>query len=275
MDNKQDRKFYWEVKDFMGKKHAPQAAPTSQNPNLVNSVKNVLEQNKVYKQSSFNSNINSANTIRQAITAMEAGKARGTPESVAYTKNIASNPFGVLKEGIFDILANDKKSNIDLVSKPKQNEISPLIANPSVEPGTSGSINGKNLNVAPIDEPQQSFSDKAAEANKLVDDSGNIKPATKSVPTQSEPAPTENKMTGKDVTKKISSMEDQNKISELESQVSRARGMSTSIGREGTRERGDALRARSAKIRDANLALTAEKQSQQKSKQQTGMDRLA
>jgi hypothetical protein len=72
-------------------------------------------------------------------------------------------------------------------------------------------------------------------------------------------------MTGKDVTKRVSSLEDKNKIVDLETEVARARGISTSIGKEGTKERGDAIRARNAKIRDANLALNAEKQKQKNS----------
>jgi hypothetical protein len=167
-----------------------------------------------------------------------------------------------VKEGIFDMLANTNepttKPRMDLVSKPKPNEISPLIANPTVEPGTSGLVNNRELNVAPLSTPPESFSDKTAESNKLVSDSGQIKPATKT-PT-SEPT-----MTGKDVTKKVSSLEDKNKIVNLETDVAKARGISTSIGREGTKERGDALRARSAKIKDANLALNAEKQKQKNS----------
>ena len=58
MDNKQDRQFYWEVKNFMSKNNVP-AAPKPQKPDVMSSVKNVLEQNNIYKQSSFNSNINS------------------------------------------------------------------------------------------------------------------------------------------------------------------------------------------------------------------------
>jgi hypothetical protein len=73
-------------------------------------------------------------------------------------------------------------------------------------------------------------------------------------------------MTGKDVTKKVSSLEDKNKIVDLETNVARARGISTSgTGPEGSKQHGDALRARSAKIRDANLALRAEKQKQNNS----------
>jgi len=101
MDNKQDRNFYWEVKDFMGKPqeiHKPVKTPND----MVSSIKNILEQNKLYKPSSFNPNINSASTIRQAINAIERNNQKGTPENIQHTKNIPSNPFGVIREGIFD-----------------------------------------------------------------------------------------------------------------------------------------------------------------------------
>jgi hypothetical protein len=109
MDNKQDRNFYWEVKDFMGKPqeiHKPVKTPND----MVSSIKNILEQNKLYKPSSFNHNINSASTIRQAINAIERNNQKGTPENIQHTKNITSNPFGVIREGIFD-------ETLDAVSK--------------------------------------------------------------------------------------------------------------------------------------------------------------
>jgi hypothetical protein len=172
-----------------------------------------------------------------------------------------------VKEGIFDMLANTNEPTIqpkmDLVSKPKPNEISPLIANPTVEPGTSGLVNGRELNVSPLSTPPESFSDKTAESNKLVSDSGQIKPATK---TPTETPTSQPTMTGKDVTKKVSSLEDKNKIVDLETDVAKARGISTSgIGAEGTRKRTLALKARGEKIKDANLALRAEKQKQNNS----------
>ena len=109
MDNKQDRNFYWEVKDFMGKPqeiHKPVKTPND----MVSSIKNILEQNKLYKPSSFNPNINSASTIRQAINAIERNNQNGTPENIQHTKNITSNPFGVIREGIFDDIGKPRRT---------------------------------------------------------------------------------------------------------------------------------------------------------------------
>ena len=110
MDNKQYRNFYWEVKDFMGKPHEINK-PVKTPDNMVSSIKNILEQNKLYKPSSFNPNINSASTIRQAINAIERNNQNGTPENIQHTKNITSNPFGLIREGIFDELGQPAKPN--------------------------------------------------------------------------------------------------------------------------------------------------------------------
>ena len=110
MDNKQDRNFYWEVKDFMGKPHEINK-PVKTPDNMVSSIKNILEQNKLYKPSSFNPNINSASTIRQAINAIERNNQNGTPENIQHTKNITSNPFGLIREGIFDDIGKPRTPN--------------------------------------------------------------------------------------------------------------------------------------------------------------------
>ena len=484
MDNKQNRQFYWEVKDFMGKPQSP-SLPASKPSDILSSAKNILEQKKLYKQSSYNPNITSLNNISQAIVSGQNANSKGTPNTPAHGKNIDGNAFrslqenteyaqkhygkvlsdiagkdpkdlsakdsaellmykimsgqterdpkiygygqqsqqskdkaaaiktrsgiearqrfdaeketgvdvsqkearltsyeqmpvekvadlsreawakanpqkispfykttrgdfytatgkeydalskddartfhrlqpgtpadytnlnidlpqsmqpsnilslyskkpktktlyGVIptdttslsfvKEGIFDMLANTddelppfsnnptqyySKVKTDLVSKPLPNEISPLIAKSTINFPGEWEVSGKKLNVGFLSTPPESFSDKTAESNKLVSDSGQIKPATT---TPTETPTSQPIMTGKDVTKKVSSLEDKNKIVDLETDVARARGISTSgIGAEGTRERTLALKARGEKIRDANLALRAEKQKQNNS----------
>lgn len=137
MDNKQDRQFYWEVKDFMSKSNVP-VTPKAQKPNMLSSVKSVLEQNNIYRPSSFNANINSPNIIRQAISSMESIKANGTPNCKAFTKNIASNPFKVIKEGVFDEVNADieKYSKISGMSPNATNdELEYQIGQQDVQPG--------------------------------------------------------------------------------------------------------------------------------------------
>jgi hypothetical protein len=92
MDNKQDRQFYWEVKDFMNK-NPEIATPSNQKSKVVDSVKQILEQNKLYKQSGFDaksSAVNNVNSQLSAISKSENGYANNSP---AYSKNNISNPF--------------------------------------------------------------------------------------------------------------------------------------------------------------------------------------
>ena len=92
MDNKQDRQFYWEVKDFMNK-NPEIATPSNQKSKVVDSVKQILEQNKLYKQSAFDaksSAVNNVNSQLSAISKSENGYANNSP---AYSKNNISNPF--------------------------------------------------------------------------------------------------------------------------------------------------------------------------------------
>lgn len=92
MDNKQDRQFYWEVKDFMNK-NPENAKSSTQKPKVVDSVRQVLEQNKIYQQSSFDAKssvVNNVNSQLSAISKSENGYANNSP---AYSKNNISNPF--------------------------------------------------------------------------------------------------------------------------------------------------------------------------------------
>jgi hypothetical protein len=103
MDKKQDRQFYWEVKDFMSSKKK-----INENVNkpsrVVDSVKTILEQNKPYKQSTNGSNSNTVNTIRQALDQIQNNEKRFKPECKAFTKNMDTNPFRSLNEGWWDDL---------------------------------------------------------------------------------------------------------------------------------------------------------------------------
>jgi hypothetical protein len=276
MDNKQDRQFYWEVKDFLQQK--PQThTPKIKQPDVVSIVKNVLEQNKVYKQSSFNPNINSVNTIRQAIGAMESAKMKGTPDCVAFTKNIPQNPFGVIKEGIFDILAADKKEDNYFAGKgmmtAKKNEISPLIANP----------NARDINLAPM--PTSTTSDFGYSADKLSTGSFGKSELSSPAPTFGVPKPAAKEpkavppsstLSGKDVNAKLkppapaSDIPSSERLIDLEANLQRAKAMDRYVGKEGSKERTDAMSQRQQAIAQANIELQAEKKKQAlKQKQDT------
>jgi hypothetical protein len=95
MDNNKDRKFYWEVKDFMTKKHEPKtSAPSS---SLKDSIKNVLEQNNSYVQKTFDRHSEAVNVGSKFIAQnVDAQKGYNT-NCVAYTKNKNVNDFSVGK----------------------------------------------------------------------------------------------------------------------------------------------------------------------------------
>ena len=107
MDNKQDRQFYWEVKDFMNKN--PQNAPSSNSkPKVVDSVRQILEQNKIYQQSSFDAKSDAVNITNNIISFSKNAEKGYDNSSAAYTKNKDTHPFNTLNEGIFDFLFSPK-----------------------------------------------------------------------------------------------------------------------------------------------------------------------
>jgi hypothetical protein len=93
MDNKQDRQFYWEVKQFMGKTPNLASQENQNSPSLVENIKNVLNKNELYRPSSFNPSISFPNTINQAIGAMEQSKKLGASNSAEHSNNIYGNAF--------------------------------------------------------------------------------------------------------------------------------------------------------------------------------------
>lgn len=137
MDNKENRKFYWEVKDFIQDSNKVQ--PKSVNKSSVlNSVKNIIEQNKPYTQNTFNSKINSNNNISQALSYGEKAANAGDPKCQGYSKNLFKNPFGVIKEGIFDdinknIASYAQTSGMNPDATPE--EIAYQISQQNIQPG--------------------------------------------------------------------------------------------------------------------------------------------
>ena len=65
MDNKNNRLFYWNVKDFLGKQPETPAKKTS---SLKNSIENVLSENKIYRENNFSSNESAQGDIGHHIT---------------------------------------------------------------------------------------------------------------------------------------------------------------------------------------------------------------
>lgn len=96
MDNKENRKFYSEVKNFM---HSPSKIKMPKSDNdLENAVKSILEQNKIYKQTNFSPNSTSMDAVSQVISNTEQSKKKFTPQSNNFAKTDPTNPFSQLDE---------------------------------------------------------------------------------------------------------------------------------------------------------------------------------
>jgi hypothetical protein len=95
MDNNKDRKFYWEVKDFMSKKHEPKTSTPSSS--LKDSIKTVLEQNNSYVQKTFNKHSEAVNAGSNFIGKSSEAQIGYNTNCPAYTKNKDVNDFNVNK----------------------------------------------------------------------------------------------------------------------------------------------------------------------------------
>lgn len=100
MDNNKDKQFYWEVKDFMAKK--PNLDAGKSKNSLINDVKSILEQDKAFRQSSFDVKSPHVNVTHVALNLIQNREAGYRSTSPAYTSNKNTNPFQILNEGIFD-----------------------------------------------------------------------------------------------------------------------------------------------------------------------------
>ena len=98
MDKKEDRRFYWEVKNFVnGNPPNPSQEPKA---DLKSAVKSVLEQNKIYQTSTFDAHSNAVDIGKNAVGAMANIEKRSNPSSVAYTKNKDMGSFQNLSESV-------------------------------------------------------------------------------------------------------------------------------------------------------------------------------
>jgi hypothetical protein len=110
MDNNKDRQFYWEVKDFMSKKHEPMQNEKPQS--LKDAVKSIVEQNKIYQQSSFNMESGAVDAAKQAINHVQSVENGFIPSSVGYTKNQDRSSFQKLDEAALGSLGRMIRSGL-------------------------------------------------------------------------------------------------------------------------------------------------------------------
>jgi hypothetical protein len=97
MDNKQNRQFYWEVKDFMNKN--PNLNPIKESKSSVkDAVQNVLDKNVQYKQTQFNPNTNTVSAVSQEIKSISESEKGYNHGCKALTHNKDVNHFSLRKQ---------------------------------------------------------------------------------------------------------------------------------------------------------------------------------
>ena len=279
MDNKQDRNFYWEVKDFMGKAHNP-VSPQPKPKSIKESINGVLNQNAAYKTTNFQSNITSARHISQAISAVERNNQRGTPDNIGNTKNITSNPFGVVNEGIFDDPIGALKSYGNaFVSGAKgvgeyvgnmfgsdDEPIAPGVQKPeTTEQARQNNINVRNASAKNLTPQQRSFEQSTSVPTTPVANSTNnpptnqttpsTTPATTPPPPPPPPPPSDTPTQPAAETEDSSGDDVSDKITALRNARSMRKGDGDGGGKSGAATRTADRNARNNAIRDANLAL--------------------
>jgi hypothetical protein len=110
MDNKQNREFYWEVKDFLGKKPQLNESVNKKPDSLKDSIKKMLVQGNVLHQPILPNKqiVNellslSENTIRNVANFIEDSEVevnKGRTDSKAFTSNITENLFSLQKKSL-------------------------------------------------------------------------------------------------------------------------------------------------------------------------------
>ena len=103
MDNKNNRQFFWQVKDFMSK--TPSSTPKPKQNSLVNTVTNVINSSAnttkpnihEAKYGIVNSSRNTKQAVSNVLDTVKNSMDKQAPSCKAYTKNIISNPFNLFK----------------------------------------------------------------------------------------------------------------------------------------------------------------------------------
>lgn len=93
MDNKQDRQFYWEVKQFLNNDAASQ--PVAKKPSIKDAISSVVNENNVFKQSNFIKNTESQKVVPSYLSDLSKAEKGYNPECKAYTSNKTVNPFNL------------------------------------------------------------------------------------------------------------------------------------------------------------------------------------
>jgi uncharacterized protein YoxC len=95
MDNKQDRQFYWEVKDFMQKKTNPVTPAPNKLQNTIKEVTSNIPSVSAPVNDMVNSSSQLKNSVNETIQKYQNSLNRQKPQSFKTSANINLNPFRI------------------------------------------------------------------------------------------------------------------------------------------------------------------------------------
>jgi hypothetical protein len=93
MDNKNNRLFYWNVKDFLNK--SPDQFEVKKE-SLKESINNVLSSNKIFRQSNFSTDMSSVDVTSKQIELISEDQKKYVSKKTNDTVNSLSNPFSFI-----------------------------------------------------------------------------------------------------------------------------------------------------------------------------------
>ena len=94
MDNKQDRQFYWQVKDFLGKKHEPQAAkPPSNLKSTIRQITGMASHVPVPINEIVNSSASVKNQVMNVLSSYQNSVNKQKPITDKSSNHITTNIF--------------------------------------------------------------------------------------------------------------------------------------------------------------------------------------
>jgi hypothetical protein len=116
MDNKQNREFYWEVKDFMTSRNTqnPVSTPTPKS-SIADQAKLILEKKQSFPQKPLEINNTIMNAACQVIGTHQKQEAGYNPQSKAFSKNSDVNSFRGINEGFWEDFKRDFSSGLDAI----------------------------------------------------------------------------------------------------------------------------------------------------------------
>lgn len=95
MDNKKDRKFYWDLKEFVNNNTTNVEQVKKQS--LKDVISGVLSENKIYKQNNFEHETDSNQIVSSYLKALSSAEKKNIP-NIVHAKNSTINPFNLTEQ---------------------------------------------------------------------------------------------------------------------------------------------------------------------------------